>query len=107
VIMGALGAGCEDTATLITLNQFADRLGLAFQLQDDLLDVTGNSKNLGKNTGQDFKHNKATYALLLGVDETKNRIQTLMYEAKSLLHSLSHDTTQLQLLCDQLISREQ
>ena len=107
VIMGALAAGCENVSTLNTLNQFADRLGLAFQLQDDLLDVTGNSKNLGKNTGQDEKHNKATYAILLGVEATRNRIHELMCEAKSLLQSLPHNTTQLQLLCDHLITREQ
>src|SRR3990167_4018014 len=45
VTIGALGAGCENESILKTLDQFSNRIGLAFQLQDDLLDVTGNSKN--------------------------------------------------------------
>lgn len=106
VKIGALGAGCEDQKILETLDQFANRLGLAFQLQDDLLDVTGNSKNLGKNTGQDAKHEKATYAILLGIEATQNRIHTLMNEAIALLKSLPQDTTQLEMVCDELICRE-
>lgn len=107
VMMGALGAGCEDESVLKKLNEFAYRLGLAFQLQDDLLDITGDRKNLGKNTGQDAKHNKASYATLLGIDATQQRIQQLMGEAITLLKSLSLNTIQLEMLCDQLICREQ
>lgn len=106
VHIGALGAGCEDVLILKTLDQFSNRVGLAFQLQDDLLDVTGNSKNLGKNTGQDAKHEKATYAILLGVDATRQKIRTLMQEAMTLLKSLSQNTSQLELLCNNLITRE-
>lgn len=106
VKIGALAAGCEDEFILKTLDQFSNRIGLAFQLQDDLLDVIGNSKNLGKNTGQDAKHEKATYAILLGVDATKQKIHALMQEAMTLLKSLSQDTSQLELLCNNLITRE-
>lgn len=107
VIMGALGAGCSDENTLKILDQFADRIGLAFQLQDDVLDITGNSKNLGKNTGQDLKHQKATYAILFGLETTQARIKTLMNEAIALLQSLPQETAFLETLCDYLIHREQ
>lgn len=106
VLMGALGAGCSDTHTLEVLDQFATRLGLAFQLQDDLLDITGNSKDLGKNTGQDIKHQKATYAILFGIEATENHIKTLMQEAIARLQSLPQDTTLLKALCDYLICRD-
>lgn len=106
VAMGALAAGCDDQKTLEILDQFASRLGLAFQLQDDLLDVTGNSKNLGKNTGQDEKLQKATYAILFGIDKTTQMINKLMVEAAALLKSLPQNTAFLQLMCDYLISRE-
>lgn len=106
VTMGALGAGCEDKNTLDTLDQFATKLGFAFQLQDDLLDIIGNSKKLGKNTGQDVKLQKATHALLFGVESTQNRIRLLMDEAITLLELLPQDTAPLKELCDYLMHRE-
>ncbi len=107
VLMGALGAGCKDQTVLETLDQFATRLGLAFQLQDDLLDMTGNTKNLGKNTGQDSKLQKATYAILVGIEATQAQIKILTDEATTLLKSLPQDTVMLQMLCDYLMRREQ
>jgi farnesyl diphosphate synthase len=106
VIMGALGAGCDDPKTIDAFDQFATRLGLAFQLQDDLLDITGNSENLGKNTGQDAKLEKATYAILFGIKHTRNQIEKLMTEAISILQSLPQDTSMLQQLCEYLVHRE-
>src|SRR3990167_45274 len=107
VIMGALGAGCSDENTLAILDRFANRLGLAFQLQDDLLDITGNSKKLGKMIGQDVKHQKATHAILFGSDNTQTHIKILMNEAITLLQSLTLKTTLLKALCDYLIHRDQ
>lgn len=106
VLIGALGAGCEDSQTLKTLDQFATQVGLAFQLQDDLLDIIGNSKNLGKQTGQDIKQKKATYPILFGVENTQNRVKTLMKDAITLLQSLPQNTQLLQQLCEYLICRD-
>lgn len=105
VVMGALGAACTDEKILSTLEKFSEKMGLAFQLQDDLLDIIGNTKNIGKQTGQDIKHNKATYAILFGIEHTQNRVKSLMNEAITLLQSLPHDTTFLQQLCEFLMSR--
>lgn len=106
VMMGALGAGCNDQQTLNTLEQFANRIGLAFQLQDDLLDIIGNTKNLGKNTGQDISMQKATYAILFGIEATEQKIQLLMNEAIALLQSLSKNTVFLEELCRYLQLRK-
>ncbi|MCX7120851.1 MAG: (2E,6E)-farnesyl diphosphate synthase [Gammaproteobacteria bacterium] len=106
VMMGAIAAECDDLHLLSTLEEFANRIGLAFQLQDDLLDITGNTKNLGKNTGQDIKMQKATYAILLGIEETQTKIKILMDEAISLLRSLHMDISFLEALCVYLIKRD-
>lgn len=106
ILMGAIGAGCEDAFTLNTLEQFAKHIGLAFQLQDDLLDITGSAKKIGKNIQQDVKHRKATYAILLGLEATQSKINTLMTSALENLTSLSADTTFLKMLCERLVCRD-
>lgn len=52
-------------------------LGLAFQIQDDVLDVTGNQEDLGKKTGSDVENNKSTYVTLLGIEKSQEEIQKL------------------------------
>lgn len=106
IIMGAIGAGCENQSTLQLLEQFAERIGLAFQLQDDLLDITGSSKKIGKNTQQDLKQNKATYPILFGIEATQSKINILIEAAISNLTSLNIDTTFLKTLCEKLVSRD-
>lgn len=103
ILMGAIGAGCTDESVLTRLDQFAERVGLAFQLQDDVLDITGTSKNFGKTIGQDIKNQKATYAILLGIENTQNRIHQLMAEAMSLIQSLPQTACFLERYCRQLI----
>lgn len=106
VMMGAIAAGCIDEKILASYDQFATLIGLAFQLQDDLLDVIGNSNTLGKNTGQDSKLHKATHAVLFGVEKTQERIIDLMNKAQHILKSLPQDTGFLQKLCEYLTRRE-
>ncbi|MDR2872144.1 MAG: polyprenyl synthetase family protein [Xanthomonadaceae bacterium] len=76
VRMGALpGKASEDD--LQQLDRFALALGLAFQLRDDILDVEGNSEQLGKTAGKDAVQAKSTYPALLGMSEAKQRLQEL------------------------------
>lgn len=103
ILMGAIVAGHTDKDTLEKLDQAAKRIGLAFQLQDDVLDITGTSQNFGKTIGQDIKNQKATYAILLGIENTQNRIHQLMTEAMSLLQSLPKNACFLEWYCSQLI----
>ena len=76
VRMGAIaaGAGRED---LQRLDAYADALGLAFQVRDDLLDVEGESATLGKTAGKDVAQDKATFPALIGIDASRARLATL------------------------------
>ena len=76
VRMGALG-GTVDASTLQLLDTFADALGLAFQVRDDILDVESNSAQLGKTAGKDAAQSKSTYPALLGMDGAKARLKQL------------------------------
>ena len=76
VRLGAIAAGA-DAETRARLDTFADALGLAFQVRDDLLDVEGDSASLGKTAGKDAAQNKATFPALLGLDATRARLSTL------------------------------
>ena len=76
VRLGALAAGADD-ATRARLDGFADALGLAFQVRDDLLDVEADSATLGKTAGKDAAQAKATFPALLGVEGTRVRLAEL------------------------------
>ncbi|SFC47938.1 farnesyl diphosphate synthase [Marinospirillum celere] len=105
VRLGGL-AGQADTAVLACLDAYADALGLAFQVQDDLLDVTGDTAKLGKNTGADVLHQKATYPGLLGLEAAEQKARDLVDLAKSSLASLPGDWTSLLQLADWCIQRD-
>src|SRR5690606_26443610 len=76
VRLGALAAGA-DAATRAALDDYADALGLAVQIRDDLLDVEGDSATLGKTAGKDAAQGKATFPALLGVEASRLRLDEL------------------------------
>jgi farnesyl diphosphate synthase len=76
VRMGAIAAGA-DAATRARLDRYADALGLAFQIRDDLLDIEGDSQTLGKTAGKDVAQGKATFPALAGVDGARARLAAL------------------------------
>ena len=76
VRLGAITAGV-DPVTQLQLDRFADALGLAFQIRDDLLDVEGDSATLGKTAGKDANQAKATYPALLGLEGSRARLADL------------------------------
>lgn len=106
IALGALAADCQDEEIHSALGVFADRMGLAFQIQDDLLDHTGESLLLGKEAGQDIKQQKATYTTLFGENKTRARIQALTVAAISALEKIPNDTSLLKTLCLKLVDRE-
>lgn len=77
VRMGALAAGC-DAPGVAALERYGRSVGLAFQIMDDVLDVTSTTTALGKTTGRDVVLGKSTYPALLGVDGARRRAQTLI-----------------------------
>ena len=76
VRLGAIAAGVDADAR-VRLETFAEALGLAFQVRDDLLDVEGDSASLGKTAGKDAAQQKATFPALMGLDATRTRLQEL------------------------------
>ena len=86
VRMGAQ-AGSADAATLATLGDYASALGLAFQIRDDLLDIEGDSAQLGKTAGKDQAQDKSTYPSLLGMDGDRAE---LARQARRMHDALAH-----------------
>ena len=76
VRMGAL-CGSADDDELATLDRYADALGLAFQVRDDILDVEGDSTTLGKTAGKDVAQDKATFPALIGIQASRDRLAEL------------------------------
>src|SRR5690606_29913929 len=76
VRMGALCGGAGE-ADLLELDRYADALGLAFQVRDDILDVEGDAAVLGKDTGKDTALDKATFPALLGMEASRERLREL------------------------------
>ncbi|MFC4078216.1 polyprenyl synthetase family protein [Salinithrix halophila] len=106
VRMGALVANATENQ-LITLTGYAERLGLAFQIQDDVLDVVGDREKLGKPVGSDEEKNKATYPALLGLAASRDWVRNLVEEAKELVRSEPGIRgARLLAIADYLVSRE-
>lgn len=109
VRLGALTAGAKASHTLSLLDQYAQNIGLAFQVQDDILDVTSNTATLGKRSGSDEKLNKSTYPALLGLTVAQQKARTLCEQAKITLNNLvaqGWDTSVLLALTDYIIQRD-
>lgn len=87
MLIGAVLAGATRSEQK-TVEQAAGELGLAFQIQDDILDITGDEKMLGKPVGSDEKNHKMTYAVLLGVEKAEQEAKRLSDHSVSLLNGL-------------------
>lgn len=105
VRMAAILAGATKEQ-LDGLTQFGRKLGLAFQIQDDVLDVIGDAAKLGKKTGSDESNNKVTYPYFTGVEASKTEVKNLTMDAKSAIKDIGIDPERLYLLADYLIFRE-
>ena len=87
------------------LHMFAECVGLAFQVQDDILDVVGDSEILGKPQGSDQAQNKSTYPALLGLTGAQEYLQQLHQQALQALRSLPYNTKVLQSFADYNVQR--
>ncbi len=105
VRMGAQSAGASQEQ-LAALDVFAAKLGLAFQVQDDVLDVIGDTSKIGKRAGADLAREKATYPGLLGLTGAQRLAVRLHDEAVAALAPLGTAAHDLQLLADFLVSRD-
>lgn len=94
VQLGALGADA-DADVLAALDDFADALGLAFQIRDDILDVEGDPALIGKTAGKDAANDKPTYPALLGMAASHALLDTLMQRMDAALAQVPFDTFEL------------
>ena len=83
----------------------AGNIGLAFQIQDDILDVTSTAEELGKPVHSDEKNNKVTYVTLFGTEKAAEQVEELSEKAIDLLKSLNKNNEFLYLLIEKLINR--
>lgn len=105
MMIGAILAGASSDE-ISRVEQIAAKLGLAFQIQDDVLDVTSSLEVLGKPVGSDEKNNKATYVTFEGLDKAVSDVERISKEAEKLLDDLGYDDAFLKELFEYLIHRE-
>lgn len=104
VAMGAIVCGADATR-LQALTTYADAIGLAFQVQDDILDVTTDTAILGKQQGADVARNKPTYVSLLGLDNARAKAQELHQQALAALADFDQRAQPLRALSAYIIER--
>jgi len=104
MMVGGVLGGC-DNVQLNTLEKIARNVGIAFQIQDDILDVTGTFEELGKPIGSDERNGKVTYVSLHGLEKAKADVEALSREATMLLHTLQGDNPFLEELLMSMIDR--
>lgn len=109
VRLGAFAAGDRGRAALPALSRYAQAIGLAFQVQDDILNVMGDTTKMGKRQGSDQQMGKNTYPALLGIDNAHIKMQDLFTEALTALDSLTkqcYNTQPLRALAYFIIERD-
>ncbi len=105
VVSGAEIAGAT-APQLAALSQYARNLGLAFQIIDDVLDITATREELGKTAGKDLEAQKATYPSLWGLEESKRQAQQLITEAKAALLPFADQALPLVAIADYITERK-
>ncbi|GAB3489072.1 (2E,6E)-farnesyl diphosphate synthase [Marinomonas epiphytica] len=105
VRMGALSVAQPNTKELTALDRYANAIGLAFQVQDDIIDITSDTQTLGKNQFSDAESNKPTYPKLLGLAGAQKLANELNQEAMDAISSFGEKATPLIELANYIIGR--
>jgi farnesyl diphosphate synthase len=105
VLLGAHSGGADDKS-LLELGMFAGRVGLLFQVVDDILDAEASTTTLGKTAGKDAAQNKPTYVSLLGLADAKRKAAELRSEAKATLSRFGDRARRLLELTDYIVDRK-
>ena len=107
VLMGAVCANAKLTAAQQqALTVYADAIGLAFQIWDDVLHVEGDTTTLGKSQGKDEANNKPTYPALLGLEDARAKAFELIDNAKKVIKEMNTNSVALAKLADYIVSRD-
>jgi geranylgeranyl diphosphate synthase, type II len=101
---GLIGEGAP--GEIRALRRFGEKIGLAFQIKDDMLNVEGQAKVMGKKTGTDEKKAKATYPVLMGMEKSKTLAQELLDEAKEALGIFGKGAVPLMAIGAYILSRD-
>ena len=104
MMIGAILAGVDEEI-VYAMERCAHNIGVAFQIQDDILDVTGSEEKLGKKVGSDEKNHKQTYVTMMGIKEAMVEVERLSKEALEILAKCPGDSLFLQELTEYLIHR--
>lgn len=105
MMIGAILAGASEEEITV-IEQVARKIGIAFQIQDDILDVTSTEEVLGKPVFSDQKNEKTTYVTLFGLEKAKRDVEQISEEAIALLGNLQRENPYLEQLLKELIHRE-
>lgn len=105
MMIGALIAGAKEEEIKL-VEQVASKIGMAFQIQDDILDIISTEEVLGKPIGSDEKNQKATYVSYAGLDKSKDDVKKLTEEAMAELERLPYENEYLKELLSYLVYRE-
>ncbi len=105
MLTGAILAGASEEDQQL-IEQAAEEIGFAFQIRDDILDITSSLEVLGKPVGSDEKNQKATYAVMEGIEAAEAKVQQLSIQAMERIHSLPQQNLFLSELLRYLIHRE-
>jgi len=106
VELGALSQPGVDSGSFEKVSHYAKCIGLAFQIQDDILDIESDTETLGKPQGSDMERNKPTYPKLLGLDAAKNVAKQLHEEAISSLSMFNEKADPLRWIADYIVQRD-
>ncbi len=105
VRLGALTANGVTEPQLVSLSRFARALGLAFQVQDDLLDIEGDTEVIGKRQGSDAAREKPTYPSLLGTSGAREHLSKLLSQAHQALNGFGEEADTLRAMADYVVER--
>ena len=103
--LGALASNNATPESLTALDQYGIAIGLAFQIQDDILDIEGSTEQLGKPQGSDLERDKPTYPALMGLEASKAWLEELVEQANEALSSFGDQATPLREIAQFIISR--
>jgi geranylgeranyl pyrophosphate synthase len=104
--LGRLASKDNDEVNQRALKEFGDCIGLAFQIQDDILDVEASTEELGKPQGIDVKNKKDTYPHLVGLNVAKEKVEALYEQAFSAINYLGHQAQILRELATYMLQRK-
>ncbi len=103
-VLGCIAAGAVSKIPYATV--YAHNIGLAFQIKDDILDITSDSVTLGKPVGSDEENEKCSYVSLKGLDESVRVVSVLTEEAKAVLANFDADSSALEAFADKMEKRK-